>query len=172
VSSNILFTLVHGHRALIIGLNSFLTQGYCIECGPLDTLESAELNTPEGNVSLLIPDQGSPLATASPSDDTKGMYLVAPETFMLQSTPLPPPRVKEAQVAIRSTTLCESDIAGYKHFRDSLPVQEPLVPGRRAAGVVVAVSAEVKRSDVSVGDHVAIECRLEQSPSRWHVEDM
>ena len=72
---------------------------------------------------------------------------------------MPPPAVKELQIAIRSTGLCGSDLHYYNHGRNGdIVVKEPLVLGHESAGTVVAVGHEVE--NFAVGDKVALEVGL------------
>ena len=88
---------------------------------------------------------------------SRGLYLLGPHRLQPQEVALPPPEANEVQLAVRSTTLCGSDLHYYQHGRNgSIQVKEPLCLGHEAAGEVVAVGNEVTSSDV--GDRVAIEC--------------
>ena len=64
-----------------------------------------------------------------------------------------------AQVSIRTTGLCGSDLHYYSHYRNGdILVQEPLSLGHESAGVVTAVGDGV--SNVKPGDKVALEVGL------------
>lgn len=66
----------------------------------------------------------------------------------------------EVQVAIRSTTLCGSDLHYYSHFRNgTILVREPLCLGHESAGEVIALGADVTLTNpnIRVGDAVALE---------------
>ena len=70
-----------------------------------------------------------------------------------------PPSAGEAQVAIRATGLCGSDLHYFAHGRNgSFALRAPLVLGHEAAGVVVALGPGV--THLRVGQRVAIECGL------------
>ncbi|THG97358.1 hypothetical protein EW145_g7633, partial [Phellinidium pouzarii] len=70
-----------------------------------------------------------------------------------------PPAHNQAQVAIVATGLCGSDLHYYTHGRNGdFAIQEPLVLGHEAAGVVTALGSQV--SGLRVGQRVAIECGL------------
>ncbi|KAL3458348.1 chaperonin 10-like protein [Aspergillus heterothallicus] len=87
---------------------------------------------------------------------SKGQYLHGPKTLVLEERPLATPGSDEVQIAIRSTTLCGSDVHYYTYHRNgSIQVKEPLCGGHEAAGQIIAVGAGV--SGLQVGDNVAIE---------------
>ncbi|KAJ0421448.1 chaperonin 10-like protein [Aspergillus carlsbadensis] len=90
---------------------------------------------------------------------SKGQYLHGPKTLILEERPLPAPAPDEVQIAIRSTTLCGSDVHYYTYNRNgSIQVQEPLCGGHEAAGEIIAVGSEIRGTNgLQVGDHVAIE---------------
>ena len=91
---------------------------------------------------------------------TTGQYLHAAKHLQLETRGLPPPGPGEVQVAIRSTTLCGSDLHYYSNFRNgSITVREPLCLGHEAAGEVVAVGPGQSSSDphLEIGDAVALE---------------
>ncbi|KAL2832601.1 chaperonin 10-like protein [Aspergillus cavernicola] len=95
-----------------------------------------------------------PVATSS-----KGQYLHGPKTLQLEERPLSAPGPDEVQIAIRSTTLCGSDVHYYTYNRNgSIEVKEPLCGGHEAAGVIVALGQDVQKFSVlRPGDKVAIE---------------
>ncbi|KAL3447660.1 chaperonin 10-like protein [Aspergillus insuetus] len=90
---------------------------------------------------------------------SKGQYLHGPKTLVLEERPLSAPAPDDVQIAIRSTTLCGSDVHYYTYNRNgSIQVKEPLCGGHEAAGEIIAVGANVRETnDLHVGDHVAIE---------------
>ncbi|KAL2871416.1 NAD(P)-dependent alcohol dehydrogenase [Aspergillus lucknowensis] len=90
---------------------------------------------------------------------SKGLYLHGPKTLVLEERPLPAPAATEIQIAIRSTTLCGSDVHYYTYHRNgSIQVKEPLCGGHEAAGEVVNIGSDVRDTGtLSVGDKVAIE---------------
>ncbi|CUS08679.1 unnamed protein product [Tuber aestivum] len=83
--------------------------------------------------------------------------LTAAKTLERTSISLPPPSPTELQIAIRSTTLCGSDLHYYNHYRNGdIIVKAPLTLGHESSGVVTAVG-EYVREKWSVGDRVALE---------------
>lgn len=73
---------------------------------------------------------------------------------------VPAPAPAEVQIAIRSTTLCGSDLHYYQNYRNgSFRVREPLCLGHESSGQVVALGSEVGKINPSlkVGDLVALE---------------
>ncbi|KLO14417.1 GroES-like protein [Schizopora paradoxa] len=70
-----------------------------------------------------------------------------------------PPLNNQATVAIASTGLCGSDLHYYLHGRNGdFAIQEPLVLGHEAAGVVTALGPQA--TGLRVGQRVAIECGI------------
>ncbi|KAL2847794.1 chaperonin 10-like protein [Aspergillus pseudoustus] len=87
---------------------------------------------------------------------SKGQYLHGPKTLVLEERPLSVPGADEVQIAIRSTTLCGSDVHYYTYHRNgSIQVKEPLCGGHEAAGEIIAVGSNI--AGLQIGDHVAIE---------------
>lgn len=89
-----------------------------------------------------------------------GQYLHGANDLRLKSHPLAPPAEDEVQVAIRSTTLCGSDLHYFHHFRNgSIPVRQPLCLGHESAGEVIGLGAKAAQLNptLSVGDNVALE---------------
>ncbi|KAH8648488.1 sorbitol dehydrogenase [Xylariales sp. PMI_506] len=88
---------------------------------------------------------------------TRGQYLHGPKDFRLEDRDTAPLGPSEIQIAIRSTTICGSDLHYYSHFRNgAITVKEPLCLGHESAGEVIALGSEV--SDLQKGDRVAVEC--------------
>lgn len=95
----------------------------------------------------------------SAATSSKGQYLHGPRNLQLKKRPLPAPASDEVQIAIRSTTLCGSDVHYYTYNRNgSIEIKEPLCGGHEAAGVVVALGQGIQTStSLKPGDKVAIE---------------
>ncbi|KAL2855685.1 chaperonin 10-like protein [Aspergillus pseudodeflectus] len=95
----------------------------------------------------------------STQSTSKGQYLHGPKTLILEERSLSAPAPDEVQIAIRSTTLCGSDVHYYTYNRNgSIQVKEPLCGGHEAAGEIVAVGSNIAEANgLRVGDHVAIE---------------
>lgn len=94
-------------------------------------------------------------------EKSRGQYLQKAKTLQTASTDLSPLASDEVRVAIRSTTICGSDVHYYTHFcNGSIHVREPLCLGHEAAGEIVAVGSDVSQAnpDLKAGDFVALEC--------------
>ncbi|MDR3376583.1 MAG: NAD(P)-dependent alcohol dehydrogenase [Ancalomicrobiaceae bacterium] len=66
------------------------------------------------------------------------------------------PADNEVRIAIKTVGICGSDVHYYKHGRiGDFVVNEPMVLGHEAAGIITAVGAHV--SDLKVGDRVCME---------------
>lgn len=88
--------------------------------------------------------------------DSTGQYLHAAKDLRLETRELPGLGPEEVQVAIRSTTLCGSDLHYFSNFKNgSILVREPLCLGHESAGEVLDVGASVQ--NLKVGDAVALE---------------
>jgi L-iditol 2-dehydrogenase len=86
----------------------------------------------------------------------KASVLHGSKDLRIETRHLHPPAPGEVQVAIRSTSLCGSDLHYYSHYRNGdIIVREPLSLGHESAGVVVDVGSNV--GDLKVGDKVALE---------------
>ncbi|KAH8105796.1 chaperonin 10-like protein [Phellopilus nigrolimitatus] len=97
----------------------------------------------------------SPMAL--PSQQSVVCY--GPKDLRVEDRVLWPPSHNQAQVAIVTTGLCGSDLHYYAHGRNGdFAIQEPLVLGHEAAGVVTAMGSQV--SGLRIGQRVAIECGL------------
>jgi L-iditol 2-dehydrogenase len=87
----------------------------------------------------------------------RGQYLLSPKVFEIRNTQLAKPGADEVQIALRSTTICGSDLHYYGHARNgTITLKEPLCLGHEAAGEVVGVGISV--SNLQIGDKVALEC--------------
>lgn len=74
----------------------------------------------------------------------------------IEERPMPEPEAGEVLVEVRSVGVCGSDVHYYEHGRiGSFVVEQPLVLGHEASGVVVAVGPGVAAE--RVGDRVAME---------------
>lgn len=99
--------------------------------------------------------------TAATSEKSRGQYLQKARTLQVASKDLPPLNSDEVRIAIRSTTICGSDVHYYSHFcNGTIQVREPLCLGHEAAGEVVAVGSVASQAnpDLKAGDVVALEC--------------
>lgn len=69
------------------------------------------------------------------------------------------PENDEVQIAIRSTTLCGSDLHYFNHYANGdIKIREPLSQGHEAAGEVVSLGSNVK--NLKIGDRVAVEAGI------------
>ena len=76
--------------------------------------------------------------------------------LVVEERPVPEPGPHQVLVRVASVGVCGSDVHYYEHGRiGSYVVEEPLVLGHEASGVVVALGAEVTRR--TVGERVSIE---------------
>ncbi|KAI1102682.1 sorbitol dehydrogenase [Jackrogersella minutella] len=90
-----------------------------------------------------------------------GQYLHGANDLRLETRDLSTLGDDEVQVAIRSTTLCGSDLHYYSHYRNGdILVRQPLALGHESAGEITAVGSRVASisPDLHVGDKVAVEC--------------
>lgn len=97
---------------------------------------------------------------------SSGVYLHAEKDLRQESREISEPAANEVQVAIRSTTLCGSDLHYYSQFRNgSILVKEPLCLGHESAGEIIAVGSQVAEESpglkpgVSVALEVGVPCQ-------------
>ena len=82
--------------------------------------------------------------------------LYAPHDVRLEERPMPQIGPNDVLVEVKAVGVCGSDVHYYEHGRiGSYVVRQPLILGHEAAGVIVAVGADVDQS--RVGERVAIE---------------
>ena len=112
-------------------------------------------NYPEHPVTS--PYKASLIAMAdSTATESTGQYLQQAKELKLETRKVDPLASDEVQIAVRSVTLCGSDLHYFSHFRNGdIFVKEPLCLGHEAAGEITAVGNQVK--NIGVGDLVAIE---------------
>ena len=90
------------------------------------------------------------------TETVKASVLYGPKDLRLEDRQIEPPEHDEVQVEIRATGLCGSDIHYYQDYRNGdIQVQEPLILGHEAAGVVCQTGSNVY--NLRVGDSVALE---------------
>lgn len=86
---------------------------------------------------------------------SQGQYLVEAKHISPDIRLLVPPKSNEVQIAVRSTTICGSDLHYFSLGRNGTIVpREPLCLGHGSSGEVVKVGQEV--SDLEPGDKVSI----------------
>ncbi|KAG8216831.1 chaperonin 10-like protein [Butyriboletus roseoflavus] len=89
----------------------------------------------------------------------RAAVLYGPKDIRLEERPIWPPQYNHAQVAVRATGLCGSDLHYYLEGRNGdFAIQAPLVLGHESAGVIVSVGPGVK--NLVPGQRVAIEAGL------------
>lgn len=101
------------------------------------------------------------MSTATFTEKTCGQYLHKAKLLQVESKDLPPLPTDQVRIAVRSTTICGSDVHYYTQFRNgSIQVREPLCLGHEAAGQVIALGSNVSQTKPSlkIGDAVALEC--------------
>ncbi|KAK6198365.1 hypothetical protein LQW54_010327 [Pestalotiopsis sp. IQ-011] len=104
---------------------------------------------------------------------TEGLYLHGPKEFRHESRELAPPKPDEVQIAVRSNTICGSDLHYFSQFRNGdITVKEPLCLGHESAGQITALGSDVHRTHPHLleGDRVAVECGVlcgECDVCRW-----
>ncbi|KAF8137452.1 GroES-like protein [Boletus edulis] len=86
----------------------------------------------------------------------RAAVLCGPKDLRVEERPIWPPRYNHAQVAVRATGLCGSDLHYYLEGRNGdFALQAPLVLGHEAAGVIVSVGPGV--TNLVPSQRVAIE---------------
>ncbi|KAK9350839.1 chaperonin 10-like protein [Lipomyces doorenjongii] len=86
----------------------------------------------------------------------RAQVLYGPKDLKLVVRDIDAPAKDEVQVAIKSTTLCGTDLHYFTHYANGdIRIMEPLTQGHEATGIVVEVGPDV--STLKVGDRVAIE---------------
>lgn len=92
---------------------------------------------------------------------TLAAVLHGPRDLRIESHILPPPAPTELQIAIRTTTLCGSDLHYYHDYRNGdIEITSPLPLGHESAGVVIAAGARAAALGWRAGDRVALEVGL------------
>lgn len=82
--------------------------------------------------------------------------LNAAMSLEITERPVPVPEAHEVLVEVRAVGICGSDVHYYEHGRiGSYVVEQPMVIGHEAAGVVVAVGVDMRAR--RVGERVALE---------------
>ncbi|KAF2968627.1 hypothetical protein GQX73_g4994 [Xylaria multiplex] len=94
------------------------------------------------------------------SQENRGQYLHGAKDLRTETRPLAKLAPDEVQVAIRSTTLCGSDLHYYSHFvNGDILVREPQCLGHESSGEITSLGANFPATHPSlkVGDAVALE---------------
>lgn len=90
------------------------------------------------------------------SENQQVNVLSADLSMHLEQRPIPEPGPGEVQIAVKSVGICGSDIHYYEHGRiGPYVVEQPLVLGHEASGVVTKVGSDV--THLSPGTRVAME---------------
>lgn len=93
---------------------------------------------------------------ASLPTEMRASVLRAPGEIVLESRPLPTPGPGDVLIRVTAVGICGSDVHYYRHGRvGDFVVEEPLVLGHEAAGVVAGVGDGVDAA--RVGERVSIE---------------
>jgi L-iditol 2-dehydrogenase len=89
--------------------------------------------------------------------DKQQVNVLTPDLSMqLEQRPVPEPGPNEVQIAVKSVGICGSDIHYYEHGRiGSFIVEQPLVLGHEASGVITKVGSNVTK--LAPGMRVAME---------------
>ncbi len=89
--------------------------------------------------------------------DNQQVNVLATDLSMhLEERPIPEPGPNEVQIAVKSVGICGSDIHYYEHGRiGSFVVEQPLVLGHEASGVVTKIGSNV--TNLKPGTRVAME---------------
>ena len=89
-------------------------------------------------------------------DEIRAAVMTAIDTTTVEARPTPVPGPGEVLVEIRAVGVCGSDVHWYRDGRiGSTRVEEPLVLGHEASGIIVAVGSDVPGG--RVGTRVALE---------------
>ncbi|KAG0647034.1 L-arabinitol 4-dehydrogenase [Hyphodiscus hymeniophilus] len=99
--------------------------------------------------------------TTTSTESSRGQYLHEAKSLKLEARELKPLANDEIRIAIRSTTICGSDVHYYTHFcNGSIQVREALCLGHEAAGHVVSLGSNAAKANpnLKAGDAVALEC--------------
>lgn len=95
------------------------------------------------------------MATAVPAR-MRAAFLDAPHRIAIRETPTPEVGEHDVLVRLTSVGLCGSDVHFWEHGRvGDLVVEEPLILGHEAAGVIAAVGGAV--DPARVGERVAVD---------------
>jgi L-iditol 2-dehydrogenase len=86
----------------------------------------------------------------------RSAVLTAANTLTIQDRPVPAPTRREALIEVRAVGICGSDVHYYEHGRiGGYVVDQPMIIGHEAAGIVVAVGDDI--DPAMVGQRVALE---------------
>ena len=86
----------------------------------------------------------------------RASVLLEPGVLVVEERPVPTPDPDQVLIRVASVGVCGSDVHYYRHGRiGAYVVEQPLVLGHEASGVIVAVGADVPAS--RVGERVSIE---------------
>jgi len=94
--------------------------------------------------------------TQQPAAAMRAAFLDAPHELTVRETPVPQPGPHEVLIRLAAVGLCGSDVHFWEHGRvGDLVVEQPLILGHEAAGVIAAVGAGVDPG--RVGERVAVD---------------
>ncbi|EGG00924.1 uncharacterized protein MELLADRAFT_39449 [Melampsora larici-populina 98AG31] len=87
--------------------------------------------------------------------------LYGPKDLRIESIPIESPKPNEVQLFIETTSLCGSDLHYYSLGRNgNFKIQTPIILGHESCGRIIKLGNQIERSDLSLGQRVAIECGL------------
>lgn len=94
--------------------------------------------------------------TQQPAATMRAAFLDAPHQLAVRDTAVPEPGPYDVLVRLSSVGLCGSDVHFWEHGRvGDLVVEQPLILGHEAAGVIAAVGAQV--DPARIGQRVAVD---------------
>ncbi|KAG8923876.1 hypothetical protein FRC02_010841 [Tulasnella sp. 418] len=101
----------------------------------------------------------TPTQSIDGASSNEAAVLHGAKNIVLEDRMINPPGPGEAQIAVKATGLCGSDLHYYAHGKNGdFVVREPFVLGHEAAGIISAIGEGV--TEFKVGDRVAIEAGI------------
>lgn len=82
----------------------------------------------------------------------KALVYHGPGRLVVEERPTPAPGADEVQIAVKSVSICGSDLGAYRHASDRF--RPPLVLGHEFSGLVTGIGGKVR--NVKVGDRVSV----------------
>lgn len=130
---------------------------FVTDFGPIKMIPTnGDMLTPPSQQSTHESTLTSLIAHLSKHHSNPSLIVSPSHVLTLAETPIPCPKPTEALLHIRCTGICGSDLHLWRHGHiGPLAVTTPCIMGHEAAGVVLAVGANV--TNLKRGDHVAVE---------------